>query len=112
MTGRERIEAYLRENRIPFVVHHHPVADAAPRAAAREHILGRVVAGVVVAIAGGRMALFGAPSIPPSEPVRRRTLAGADFGVLPLHSSSLNKVLEVVLCCAQPNNAITSGSEK
>ena len=62
MTGRERIEAYLREKRIPFMVHHHPVADAAQRAAAREHVLGRVVARVVVAFADGRMALFVLPA--------------------------------------------------
>jgi Ala-tRNA(Pro) deacylase len=43
------IEAYLREQHVPFSVHHHPPAYTAQELAHVEHVPGRLVAKVVIA---------------------------------------------------------------
>jgi Ala-tRNA(Pro) deacylase len=52
MTCRERLEAYFRENNVPFQVAWHPVAYTAQEVAAAEHISGHLVAKTVMARAG------------------------------------------------------------
>lgn len=44
------IESYLREQRVDFSVHHHSPAYSAQRLAAAEHVPGRMVAKVVIAV--------------------------------------------------------------
>src|SRR3990172_2524012 len=48
MQCKERIEAYLRENGIPFQVQFHPVAYTAQHVADAEHISGKLLAKVVM----------------------------------------------------------------
>lgn len=49
MKGTERVEAYLRTNKVPYQLHHHPLAYTADRVAASEHISGKLMAKVVLA---------------------------------------------------------------
>lgn len=62
MTGKDRLEAYLRENRVPFEVRHHPLAYTAQHVAQSEHVPGRLVVKVVVAKADGRFVMLALPA--------------------------------------------------
>ena len=62
MECRERLEAYLRDNRVPFQVQHHPVAYTAQEVAAVEHIPGRLLAKTVMALADGKMVMLALPA--------------------------------------------------
>ena len=62
MTGKERLEAYLRENGVPFEMHHHPEAFTAQEVAAAEHIPGRILGKVVAVKAGGDIAMAVIPA--------------------------------------------------
>ncbi len=44
MTCRERLESYLRENRVPFQVQHKAQAFTTQEVAQRGHVLGRLMA--------------------------------------------------------------------
>jgi Ala-tRNA(Pro) deacylase len=57
-----RLEAFLRQNQVPFELHHHPRAYTAQEVAATEHVPGRMVAKVVVVWAEGRLSLAVLPA--------------------------------------------------
>jgi Ala-tRNA(Pro) deacylase len=52
------VETYLRENQVPFSVHHHPPAYSAQHLAHAEHVPGRMVAKVVIAFADDQMVML------------------------------------------------------
>ena len=54
MRCKERLEAYLREQGVPFQIQHHPIAFTAQEVAASEHVPGRLVVKVVMVVAGGQ----------------------------------------------------------
>ncbi len=62
MDCKERLEAYLRENKVSFQVVHHPLAYTAQEVAAAEHIPGKTLAKVVMALAGGKMVMLALPA--------------------------------------------------
>ncbi len=62
MQCKERLEAYLREEKVPFEVQHHPVAYTAQQVAASEHIPGKMLAKTVMVIADGRMVMLALPA--------------------------------------------------
>ncbi len=62
MKAKEKLEAYLRENKVPFQVQHHPIAFTAQEIAASEHIPGRMLAKVVIVLAEGKMVMLALPA--------------------------------------------------
>ena len=62
MDCKERLEAYLRENHIPFQVQHHPLAYTAQEIAESEHVSGNNFAKVVVVFASGKMVMLALPA--------------------------------------------------
>lgn len=62
MSCKERLEDFLRQNNVPFQVQHHPVAYTAQEVAASEHVPGKNLAKVVVAIADGSLYLLALPA--------------------------------------------------
>src|SRR3972149_12230009 len=62
MNCKERLEAYLRENKVPFQVIHHPLAYTAQEVAAAEHVPGRMLAKVVMVFADGKMVMLVLPA--------------------------------------------------
>lgn len=77
MTCREKLEAYLRENRVPYQAQHHPVAFTAQEVAASEHIPGRLLAKVVMVSADGRMVMLAVPAPHRVDLARAATVLGA-----------------------------------
>jgi Ala-tRNA(Pro) deacylase len=57
MNGKDRLESFLRDNRVPFQVHHHPEAFTAQEVAAAEHVPGRELAKVVLVSGGDQLAM-------------------------------------------------------
>ena len=62
MNCKDRLEAYLRENKVPFQVVHHPLAYTAQEIAASEHVPGKMLAKVVMVFADGKMAMLALPA--------------------------------------------------
>ena len=62
MGCKEELEAYLRENKVPFQVQHHAVAYTAQEVAAAEHVPGRMMAKVVMLLGDGNLAMFVLPA--------------------------------------------------
>ena len=62
MNCKDRLEAFLRENAVPFEVHHHPPAYTAQRVAEAEHISGKMMVKVVMAFADGKMMMLAVPA--------------------------------------------------
>jgi Ala-tRNA(Pro) deacylase len=62
MTCKEKLEAYLREQEVPFEVHHHPPAYTAQRVAEAEHISGKIMVKVVMAFADGKIVMLAVPA--------------------------------------------------
>jgi Ala-tRNA(Pro) deacylase len=62
MGCKEELEAYLRENKVPFQVQHHAVAYTAQEVAAAEHVPGRMLAKVVVLLGDGKLSMFVLPA--------------------------------------------------
>ena len=62
MTCKDRLEAYLRDNRVAFHLQHHPLAYTAQEVAASEHIPGKFLAKVVMVVADGKSALLALPA--------------------------------------------------
>lgn len=56
------IESYLREQRVPFSVNHHSPAYSAQRLAAIEHVPGRMVAKVVIAVVHEELVMLCLPA--------------------------------------------------
>jgi len=57
MNGKDRLETFLRDNKVPFQVHHHPEAFTAQEVAAVEHVPGRELAKVVIVSGGEQLAM-------------------------------------------------------
>ena len=62
MNCKERLEAYLRESKVPFQVVHHPLAYTAQEVAAAEHVPGQMLAKVVMVFADGKMVMLALPA--------------------------------------------------
>ncbi|MBI2862703.1 MAG: YbaK/EbsC family protein [Chloroflexi bacterium] len=62
MACKERLEAYLRENGIPYQEQHHAVAYTAQEIAAREHIHGKMLAKVVMVLVDDKMVMLVLPA--------------------------------------------------
>ena len=62
MNCKERLESYLRENKVPFQVVHHPLAYTAQEVAAAEHVPGKMLAKVVIAFVNGKMVMLSLPA--------------------------------------------------
>ncbi len=56
------IETYLREQHVDFSVHHHSPAYSAQRLAAVEHVPGRMVAKVVIAVVDEELVMLCLPA--------------------------------------------------
>jgi Ala-tRNA(Pro) deacylase len=59
---KDRLEAYLREKRVPFEVRHHPRAITAQEVAASEHVPGKMLAKTVMVLAEGKMVMLALPA--------------------------------------------------
>jgi Ala-tRNA(Pro) deacylase len=59
---KEKLEAHLREQGVPFEVHHHPPAYTAQRVAELEHVSGKMIVKVVMAFADGKMVMLAVPA--------------------------------------------------
>jgi Ala-tRNA(Pro) deacylase len=62
MQCKDRLEAYLRENQVPFQMQHHARVFTAQEVAASEHIPGKMLAKVVMALADGRLTMVVLPA--------------------------------------------------
>ena len=62
MGCKEDLEAYLRENNVPFQVQHHAVAYTAQEVAAAEHVPGRILAKVVMLTGDVKLCMFVLPA--------------------------------------------------
>ncbi len=62
MGCKEELEAYLRENKVPFQFQHHAVAYTAQEVAAAEHVPGRMLAKVVIVMGDDKLAMFVLPA--------------------------------------------------
>lgn len=78
MRCKERLEAYLREHGVPFEVQHHRRAYTAQEVAASEHVPGRILAKVVVALANGRLVLLVLPATERVDFARAAAALGVD----------------------------------
>ena len=62
MECRDKLEEYLRENRVPFEAQHHPRAVTAQEVAASEHVPGKMLAKTVMVLADGEMVMLALPA--------------------------------------------------
>jgi Ala-tRNA(Pro) deacylase len=62
MPCKDKLEAYLRDNKVPFQVQHHPVAYTAQEIAASEHIPGKMLSKVVMVVADGKLLMLALPA--------------------------------------------------
>lgn len=62
MNCKEKLEAYLHENDVTYHVQRHPTVYTAQELAWRDHIPGKLVAKVVIVIAGGEMVMLVLPA--------------------------------------------------
>jgi Ala-tRNA(Pro) deacylase len=62
MNCKERLEAYLREQQVPFTIEHHRPAYTAQAVAAVEHVPEKQVAKVVVVFADDRLVMLVLPA--------------------------------------------------
>ena len=62
MKCRERLEAFLQENSVPYQIQHHPLAYTAQRVADSEHLPGKLLGKVVLVVADGKLAMLVVPA--------------------------------------------------
>ncbi len=62
MQGKERLEAHLREHKVPFQTQHHAKVFTAQEVAGSEHIPGKMFAKVVMVIADGKLVMLALPA--------------------------------------------------
>jgi len=62
MDCKSRLEQLLRENGIPYQMHHHPPAFTAQAVAESEHVSGKMVAKVVMVFRDGVMTMLALPA--------------------------------------------------
>ena len=77
MRCRQRLEEHLADNGVGFELEQHRVAYTAQDLAAAEHVSGKRVAKVVVAIADGRMVMLVLPAAGQADLERARAELGA-----------------------------------
>ena len=77
MTCKERLEAYLRDQRAPFEVEHHRTTYTAHDTAVTEHISDRMMAKVVIAVADERLVMLVLPASSAVDMPRLRVNLGA-----------------------------------
>jgi len=77
MRGRERLEAYLRENGVRYELTPHPEAYTAQEVAATEHVSGRQFAKVVIADVDGKHVMLVLPAAKRVDLVKLRAALGA-----------------------------------
>ena len=77
MDCKERLEAFLRQNKVPFQVVHHPLAYTAQEVAAAEHVPGRMLAKVVMALADGKMVMLALPAPSRVDLTKAASMLGA-----------------------------------
>jgi Ala-tRNA(Pro) deacylase len=78
MNGKDRLESYLRDNKISFQIHHHPQAFTAQELAAVEHVPGREFAKVVLVSGGSGMAMAVVPAPKQVDLDKASRILGAD----------------------------------
>ena len=61
-TGKRRIEGFLRDAGVEFESHKHPLTYTAQAVAEAEHVPGKTVAKVVMALAGGELVMTVVPA--------------------------------------------------
>ncbi len=81
MECRDRLENYLRENRVPFEEQHHPRAVTAQEVAASEHVPGRMLAKTVMVLADGEMVMLVLPAPYQVDPEK----AAGELGAKEVH---------------------------
>jgi len=77
MSCKERLEAYLREQQVPFTRQQHRVAYTAQDVAASEHIPGKQMAKVVMVFADGMLTMLVLPATHRVDFVRAGAAIGA-----------------------------------
>jgi Ala-tRNA(Pro) deacylase len=77
MTCKDRLEAYLRENQVPYQTQHHPTAFTAQAVAEREHISGKLLAKVVMVVADGDMIMLVLPAANRVDVAQAAAILGA-----------------------------------
>ncbi len=82
MPGRERLEAYMRENGVRYELHAHPEVFTAQEVAAVEHVPGRRFAKVVIADADGKFVMLILPASSRVDLVKLRAALGAQVARL------------------------------
>lgn len=75
--SKERLEAYLRDSKVPFEVHHHPLAYTAQAVAQTEHVPGKMVCKVVMAFADDEMVMLALPAPYRVDPAKTAAALGA-----------------------------------
>ena len=78
MTCKEKLETFLRDNSVPFEVHHHPPAYTAQRVAQAEHVSGRTVVKTVMAFADTSLVMLALPAHRKANLARAAAAAGAN----------------------------------
>ena len=58
MQCKDRLEAFLRDNAVPYQTQHHPLAYTAQEVAASEHIPGKMMTKVIMAYADGSLVML------------------------------------------------------
>ena len=76
MRCKERLEASLREQGVPFQTQHHPIAFTAQEVAASEHVPGRMVVKVVMVVADGKPVMLALRATDRVDLSRVRSLLG------------------------------------
>lgn len=72
MRCKERLEAYVREQGVPFQTQHHPIAFTAQEVAASEHVPSRMVVKVLMVVADSKPVML---ALQATDGVNLRTLA-------------------------------------
>ncbi len=58
----ERLQAYLRQNQVPYQLQDHPLAYTAQEVAASEHIPGKLMTKVVIVFSAGETVMLALPA--------------------------------------------------
>lgn len=74
----ERLQAYLRENQVPFQVQHHPTAYTAQEVAASEHVPGKLMAKTVIVFADGKTVMLVLPATQRVDLEKATAVLGAE----------------------------------
>ena len=95
MTCKERVEAYLREQRVPFESQHHRVAFTAQEVAASEHLPGDLIAKVVMVFADADMVML----VLPASHRANLSKVAAELGVINVWLADEHEFSEIFRDC-------------